>query len=126
MPDAPRDAKFVSRLGTGGSVTLGRADRVRWFMRVALFRPLLACELRAFLSVTGLKAWQVGDCAVNHPKFVDLLPAGSSPRLRTIDCLRVWMHGKLRPEELRAVLVAVAMDPGVGAGMGSNVVFFSE
>ena len=103
------DPTFVSRrLRKGKRVKLSTADRTRRFVGEQPFRPVLLCEVKAFLAVTGVKGWKAGDWALNQRAFIERLFAGASPWLMTIDRFRRWMHAQLKPAERDAVIVAVA------------------
>ena len=121
--EALRDPAFVTRrLRKHRAVTLRTADRARRFMRMQPFRPLLVCEIRAFIEITGLEPWQVGEWALGHPRFVTRLYRGASPFLPTIDRLRLWMHRQLRAEQFEAVFLVVAGELG-GNRCGADVFF---
>ena len=108
---ALNDPGFVKELlRKGRRVRLTTADRARRYMGLLPLRALLVYEIRAFLRITGVKPWQVGEWAIHQPGFIDRLFEGSSPRLQTIDRLRHWMHRQLRPEQFNALLLAVARD----------------
>ena len=104
--EALGDPGFVKRrLRKGRAVRLRTADRTLTFMRMQTFRPLLLCEVGAFLEITGVKPWQVGEWALGQPLFVGRLLRGASPYLPTIDRLRVWMHRQRTNRAVRAVRV---------------------
>lgn len=103
------DPGFVKRaLVKRRRVRLGSADKARTFMGLVPFGRVLAHEVRAFLRIAGVKPWLVGDLALHRAGFIQRLFDGASPYLTTIDRLRAWMHGQLRPEQLEALLIAVA------------------
>ena len=122
---ALNDPNYAKRhLGKGLGVQLATADEIRRYMDMPQFRPFLMSELWAFLDLTGLKPWQVGEWALREARFIRRLFGGASPYLSTIDRLRRWMHRQLRPEQLDAVLLAVARMPARGVGGGSLADFF--
>ena len=123
--EALGDSAFVGRrLRKGRAVQLATADRVLAYMGMRTFRPMLVCELDAFLRIARLKPWQLGEWALGQPRFVSRLVRGASPYLPTIDRLRGWMHLQLRPGELDAVLLAVAGDLAANAPHGRETIFF--
>lgn len=103
------DPGFVQRrLRNGRRVRLGTADVARRFIGEPTFRPVVLCEVKAFLALTGVKGWKAGDWAVHQRAFIERLFAGASPWLMTIDRFRRWMHAQLRPADRDAVVEAVA------------------
>ena len=120
------DPSFIARhFPKGQKVKLDTADTVRRFMQAPMFRPLLEREIGAFIEITGLKPWQVGEWALGESRFIRRISAGASPYLSTVDVLRGWMHRQLRPGQLDEVLLAVAGIAADGtARRGAGNVFF--
>ncbi len=105
---ALNDRSFVGqRLKRGRRVGLETADVLRRFMGELTFRPVVLCEIEAFLAITGAKAWLLGERAVRQRGFVKGLADGASPLLRTVDRLRRWMRRMLLPEQRVAMRAAV-------------------
>ena len=103
------DPGFVQRrLRKGRRVRLSTADRARRFIGEPTFRPVLLCEVKAFLALTGVEGWKAGDWAIHQRAFIERLFAGASPWLMTIDRFRRWMHAQLRPAVRDEILAAVA------------------
>ena len=90
------DPGFVSSLKKGRSLNLDTADRVLQFMDEAPIGPKFRDEVEAFLSRTGMKPYKLGEDALGDNTFVRRLRSGVSPRLRTVDRVRSWMHGTKR------------------------------
>ncbi len=102
------DPGFVKTgLMKGRPVKLHTADRIRDFMHETPFGPLFGFEIEAFISLTGLKPWSLGEQSVNQPEFVARLRRGASPYLTTLDRVRGWMRTHVRPAERRAIVAAV-------------------
>ncbi len=119
--EALNDPGFVKRaVIKRRPVGLTTADQAMAYMKLQTFRPLLVFEIKAFLDITGVKAWQVGEWAIHQSAFIERLYGGASPRLATIDQLRAWMHRQLRPRQLEAVLLAVAKELAVGEEAGGD------
>ena len=107
--DAMDDPGFVkNRLKKARRMRLDSGDRARVFMGEQPFRPLLLCEVRAFMAETGLKPWALGYWGAHNSSFVKRLFEGASPWLQTVDGFRGWMHSQLRPHQQQDVLLAVA------------------
>ena len=108
---AVNDAGFVrKRLKKGKRIQLDTADKLRRFMGLQMFRPVLLWEVKVFLEFVKLKAWVVGDWSIHQRAFIGRLYAGASPLLMTVDRFRRWMHAQLRPEERRELFAAVARE----------------
>ena len=96
------DPGFVKNgLMKGRPVKLHTADRIRDFMHETPFGPLFGFEIEAFISLTGLKPWSLGEQSVSQPEFVARLRRGASPYLTTLDRVRGWMRTHVRPAERR-------------------------
>lgn len=116
----------TERLKPGKSVVLDTADRVRRFMGELEFRPLLCWELDAFMDVTQVKPWMLGQRALAQSKFVAQVREGGSPRLATVERCRAWMREQVREDELWAIHTAVAVKRSHGAGAHSEPAMLLE
>ena len=83
------DPGFVSSLKNGRSLNLDNADRVLQFMDEAPIGPKFRDEVEAFLSRTGMKPYKLGEDALGDNTFVRRLRSGVSPRLRTVERVRM-------------------------------------
>ena len=111
------DAGFLSkRLNSRKSVKLDTADRVRRFIGEPGFRALLCCEVDAFMAVTKLQPWILGDRAVRQTSFVARLRAGASPHIATVDRFRRWMREQVDADRRQAILTAVSRSLSDRAG----------
>ena len=100
-------------LGNGGfnrgrSIRLATADKALTFMGEPPFGPLFRREVEAFLAVTGVKAYLMGEMAVGDPSFVTRLRNGASAQLCTVDRVHRWMGAHSRHAQ-RAEIGATAL-----------------
>ena len=74
------------------SARLDTVDQALESMGEPVFRPILLGELEAYLAITGIQAYLLGERSVGNPSFVCRFRNGRSPLLRTLDRSRRWMH----------------------------------
>ena len=121
------DPGFVfRRLHSGCSVKLDTADRVRRFIGEITFRPLLCCELDAFMAVTKVQPWVLGDRSVRQGAFVKRLRAGASPHLATVDRFRRWMGTQIGTDLRRAMFAAVTEAMSYRSGVNGAVALLAN
>ena len=101
------DATFLGRLGRGSDVRLRTADKVLAYMNLEPIGPRFRQEVVAFLKVTGIKPYVLGETALGDPSFVLRLERGRSPTLCTVDRVGAWMADHASAAELEAVRAAV-------------------
>ena len=101
--EALGDPGFVGSQTRGRSVRLVTADRVLVFMGHPPLGPVFRREVEAFLAVTGNKSSVLGVEAAGNPSFVGRLRRGASPRLATIDRVRLWMAAHASADAARAI-----------------------
>ena len=82
----------MGRVGEVGLKRINSTNRVLQFMDEAPIGPKVRDEVEAFLSRTEMKPSKLGEKALGDPSFVQKLMSGASPRLRTFERLRSWMH----------------------------------
>ena len=126
---AAGDPDFIEGLlcGGGARLRLDAADTVLGFMGEAPLGPLFACEVDAYLSITGTPAQRLGLGAVGEASFVRRLRAGHAPRLGTADRARRWMGMHSSPAQRRAIAAATLYpewwrsDAGEGRQRGASL-----
>ena len=100
---AAEDAEFFPDLAGGRSPTLKSVDRVLVELGEALVGPFFETEVKAFLAVTGTKRSVLGRSATKNPSLVKHLEDGTSPTLRTVGKVRIWMAKHVSPAEAREI-----------------------
>ena len=102
------DPDFVEGLlcGGGAGLRLNKVDTVLGFMGEPPLGPLFACEVDAYLSITGTGADRLGAGAVGDASFVRQLRAGHAPLLGEADRARRWMGMHSSPAQRRAFAAA--------------------
>ena len=92
--------------GGGAGLRLNEVDTVLGFMGEPLLGPLFACEVDAYLSITGTPAERLGLAAVGEAAFVRRLRAGHAPLLGEVDRARRWMGLHSSSAQRRAIAAA--------------------
>ena len=102
------DAGFVEGLlcGGGAGLRLDAVDAVLGYMGEPPLGPLFACEVDAYLSITGTTAHRLGLGAVGEASFVRGLRAGHAPPLGKVDRVRRWMGMHSSGAQRRAIAAA--------------------
>ncbi len=102
------DPGFMEGLLCNGAagLRLDKVDTVLGFMGEPLLGPLFACEVDAYLSITGTAAQQLGLGAVGEASFVRRLRAGHAPLLGKVDRARRWMGMHSSSAQRRAIAAA--------------------
>ena len=101
------DPDFVEkRLRRGSGLRLDTVDAVLAFIGEAPLGPLFACEVDAFLGITGTGAHRLGLGAVGDASFVRKLRAGEVPLMRDVDRARRWMAMHSSAGQRRAIAAA--------------------
>ena len=117
------DPGFVGcRFSRGRSARLVTVDRALGFMGEPVFRPFLLGELEAYLAITGIQAYLLGERSVANPSFVCRFRSGQSPLLRSLDRTRRWMHANSTAEERVQIRTEALKNAGVRRARGSSVV----
>ena len=116
----------------GRSIRLATADKALRFMGEPRFGPLFRREVEAFLAVTGMKAYLLGEMAVGDPSFVTRLRKGASAQLSTVDRVHRWI-GVNSSRAQRAEIGAMALRGkafrfvgGGDSGPGASLASFGE
>ena len=86
------------------------ADRVLRFMDEPEIGPAFRAEIAAFLVVSGTNGTALGQLALRDSSFVHRLNAGATPRLDTVQKVRIWMRETASHGERVAIAQAIA-DP---------------
>lgn len=116
------DPGFIGcRFSRGRSARLVTVDRALGFMGEPVFRPFLLGELEAYLAITGIQAYLLGERSVGNPSFVCRFRSGQSPLLRSLDRTRRWMHVNSTAEERIQIRTAALKNATVRATRGSSV-----
>ena len=102
------DPDFVEGLLCGGAagLRLDKVDTVLGFMGEPPLGPLFACEVDAYLSITGTAAERLGVAAVGEAAFVRRVRAGHAPLLGEADRARRWMGMHSSAAQRRAIAAA--------------------
>ena len=102
------DPEFIEGLlcGGGAGLRLNKVDTVLGFMGEPPLGPLFACEVDAYLSITGTAAERLGVAAVGEAAFVRRVRAGHAPLLGEADRARRWMGLHSSPAQRRAIAAA--------------------
>ena len=95
-----------SLLRRGTELRLDTLDAVLAFMGEAPLGPLFACEVGAYLGITGTGAHRLGLGAVDDVSFVRRLRVGEAPLLREVDRVRRWMGMHSSAAQRRAIAAA--------------------
>ena len=112
------DSGFIGcRFNRGCSARLDTVDRAIGFMGEPVFRPFLLGELEAYLAITGIQAYVLGERGVGNPSFVCRFRSGRSPLLRTLDKARRWMHVNSTAAERLEIRTAALKNAGGDAGV---------
>ena len=90
----------------GAGLRMDKVDTVLGFMGEPPLGPLFACEVDAYLSITGTAAERLGLAAVGEAAFVRRLRAGHAPLLGEADRARRWMGMHSSPAQRRAIAAA--------------------
>ena len=115
---------FIRRY-RGRSIRLASADKVLRFMGEPRFGPLFRREVEAFLAVTGMKAYLLGEMAVGDPSFVTRLLKGASAQLSTVDRVHRWMgahSSRAQRAEIAAMTLCGKTFRFAGAGVSDPAV----
>ena len=123
------DPDFIEGLlcGGGARLRMDEVDTVLGFMGEAPLGSLFACEVDAYLSITGTPAQRLGLGAVGEASFVRRLRAGHAPRLGTVDRVRRWMGMHSSAAQRRAIAAATLYpqwwrsDAGEGREPGASL-----
>ena len=116
------DPGFIGcRFSRGRSARLVTVDRALGFMGEPVFRPFLLGELEAYLAITGIQAYLLGERSVANPSFVCRFRSGQPPLLRSLDRTRRWMHVNSTAEERIQIRTAALKNAGVRRAHGSSV-----
>ena len=89
------DPSMVSRLMTGGSIRLDKADQLLCYMNEAPIGPSFVGEVEAFLSESGIGHRRFGSLAAEDPLFLRKLRTGAAPRLSTVEQVQAWMRANM-------------------------------
>ena len=101
------DPDFIEGLlHCGAALRLDTVDAVLTFMGEPRLGPLFACEVEAYLGITGTGAQGLGQGAVGDASFVRRFRAGNSPPLRAVDRVRRWMGMHASTAQRRAIAAA--------------------
>lgn len=102
------DPDFIEGLlcGGGAGLPLNKVDTVLGFMGEPPLGPLFACEVDAYLSITGTAADRLGLAAAGEAAFVRRLRAGHAPLLGEVDRARRWMGLHSSSAQRRAIAAA--------------------
>lgn len=117
------DPDFIEGLlcgGGGAGLRLDKVDTVLGFMGEPPLGPLFACEVDAYLSITGAPADRLGLGAVGEAAFVRRLRAGHAPRLGEADRARRWMGLHSSSAQRRAIAAATLYPDWWRAGAGAT------
>ena len=106
--DALGDPRFVETLARGRRVRLDTADRVLAFMGEAPLGPAFRDEVESYLAMSGTKPHVLGEEALGDPSFVSRLRRGASPRLATVECVRVWMAAQGEAQDMTGPAAGIA------------------
>ena len=101
------DPTFVFRLDEGRDPRLDTVDRLLVLMGRDPFGPRFLDEVRAFLTVTGMKRSEFGRGVNGNRSFATWLLNGGLPRLSTMDKADAVMAGQSTPAEREAIRAAV-------------------
>lgn len=104
------DPSFVRRLKGGRVPRLDTADRLLAFMGERPIGPAFHRRMAAFVAVTGMKPYVLGEYAMANPSFVTRLNGGSAPKLTTVERVLSWMSAHASEDEREAVR-ALSGDP---------------
>lgn len=97
------DPSFVRRLKGGRVPRLDTADRLLAFMGERPIGPAFRSQMEAFVAVTGMKPYVLGEYAMANPSFVTRLNGGSAPKLTTVERVLSWMTAHASEAEREAV-----------------------
>lgn len=95
------DPGFVSSLDGGRNPRLSTVDRVLALMGDIPLSTAFRKEVDGFLTVTGIKRSVFGGRAAGNPSFVAAFRRGVSPKLSTVERVRVWMAAHASEAEAR-------------------------
>jgi len=87
-----KDPTFVFRMEKGRNPRVVTVDKLLVKMGHEPVGQRFRDEVEAFLSRTGMKPYKLGEDALGDNTFVRRLRSGVSPRLRTVDRVRMWMR----------------------------------
>ena len=102
------DPGFIEKLlcGAAAGLRLDSVDAVLRFMGEPPLGPVFACEVDAYLSITGTPAQRLGIGALGEASFVSQLRAGHAPELGEVDRVRRWMGMHSSAAQRRAIAAA--------------------